>query len=93
MKQLLNTLYVTSEDAYLSLKNDNVIVQQGDAALGQIDPVALPGEHRELLLQRRVARTYGQMLGIRSRTVVLFPSWTIPLFDTRREQPQCATSS
>ena len=36
MKQLLNTLYVTSEDAYLSLKNDNVIVQQGDAALGQI---------------------------------------------------------
>lgn len=28
MKQLLNTLYVTSEDAYLSLKNDNVIVQQ-----------------------------------------------------------------
>lgn len=36
MRQLLNTLYVTSEDAYLSLKNDNVIVQQGDAALGQI---------------------------------------------------------
>lgn len=36
MKQLLNTLYVTSEDAYLSLKNDNVIVQQGDVALGQI---------------------------------------------------------
>lgn len=36
MKQLLNTLYVTSEDAYLSLKNDNVIVQQGDATLGRI---------------------------------------------------------
>lgn len=36
MRQLLNTLYVTSEDAYLSLKNDNVIVQQGDATLGRI---------------------------------------------------------
>ncbi|NEG95719.1 type I-C CRISPR-associated endonuclease Cas1 [Bifidobacterium sp. SMB2] len=36
MKQLLNTLYVTSEDAYLSLKNDNVVVQQGESLLGRI---------------------------------------------------------
>lgn len=36
MRQLLNTLYVTSEDVYLSLKNDNVIVQQGDNTLGRI---------------------------------------------------------
>ncbi len=36
MKQLLNTLYVTSEDAYLSLKNDNVIVQRDDDVLGRI---------------------------------------------------------
>lgn len=36
MKHLLNTLYVTSNDAYLSLKNDNVVVQQGDITLGKI---------------------------------------------------------
>ncbi|MBT1182421.1 type I-C CRISPR-associated endonuclease Cas1 [Bifidobacterium sp. CP2] len=36
MKQLLNTLYVTSEDAYLSLQNDNVVVRQGDSLLGKI---------------------------------------------------------
>ena len=43
MKQLLNTLYVTSVDAYLSLKNDNVIVQQGDTTLGRIPLRSLEG--------------------------------------------------
>lgn len=43
MKQLLNTLYVTSDDAYLSLKNDNVIVQQGDTTLGRIPLRSLEG--------------------------------------------------
>ena len=33
MKQLLNTLFVTSEDAYLSLENDNVVVQRDKTAL------------------------------------------------------------
>lgn len=36
MKQLLNTLYVNSEDAYLSLESDNVVVHQGKSLLGQI---------------------------------------------------------
>lgn len=43
MKQLLNTLYITSDDAYLSLKNDNVIVQQDDTTLGQIPLRSLEG--------------------------------------------------
>lgn len=43
MKQLLNTLYVTSDDAYLSLKNDNVIVQQGDTTLGRDSTALLEG--------------------------------------------------
>ena len=43
MKQLLNTLYVTSDDAYLSLKNDNVIVQQGDTTLGRVPLRSLEG--------------------------------------------------
>ena len=36
MKQLLNTLFVTSEDAYLSLENDNVVVQRDITALAKI---------------------------------------------------------
>lgn len=36
MKQLLNTLFVTSEDAYLSLENDNVVVQRDKTALAKI---------------------------------------------------------
>ena len=36
MKQLLNTLYVTSEGAYLSLKNDNIVVQCEDSILGRV---------------------------------------------------------
>ena len=91
MKQLLNTLYVTSEDAYLSLKNDNVIVQQGDVALGQIPLRSL--ESIVSFSYKGASPALMQMLGIRSRTVVLFPSWTILLFDTRREQPQRAASS
>lgn len=43
MKQLLNTLYVTSEDAYLSLKNDNVIVHREDSVLGEIPLRSLEG--------------------------------------------------
>lgn len=35
MKQLLNTLFVTSEDAYLSLENDNVVVQRDKTALAR----------------------------------------------------------
>ena len=36
MRQLLNTLFVTSEDAYLSLENDNVVVQRDKTALAKI---------------------------------------------------------
>ena len=36
MKQLLNTLFVTSEDAYLSLENDNVVVQRDKTVLAKI---------------------------------------------------------
>lgn len=28
MKQLLNTLFVMTEDAYLALENDNVVIYQ-----------------------------------------------------------------
>lgn len=36
MKKLLNTLYVTTEDAYLALDGENVVVQQNGEPLGRI---------------------------------------------------------
>ncbi|KFI44927.1 CRISP-associated protein Cas1 [Bifidobacterium bohemicum] len=36
MRRLLNTLFVLTEDAYLSLKNENVIVQVGDEKLAAV---------------------------------------------------------
>ena len=36
MKKLLNTLYVTSENSYLSLDGENVVVLDGDIELGRL---------------------------------------------------------
>lgn len=36
MRQLLNTLFVTSEDAYLSLENENVVVSREEDVLAKI---------------------------------------------------------
>lgn len=36
MKRLLNTLYIFTEDAYLSLDGENVVVRKGDGELGRI---------------------------------------------------------
>ena len=35
MRKLLNTLFVTTEDSYLALENDNVVVLNGDKKIGQ----------------------------------------------------------
>lgn len=43
MRKLLNTLYVTTEDAYLALENENVVVFQGDDRKGQYPLMMLEG--------------------------------------------------
>ena len=35
MRRLLNTLFVLTEDAYLALENENVVVRQGEKVLGR----------------------------------------------------------
>lgn len=35
MRKLLNTLFVTSEDAYLALENENIIIYRDDERIGQ----------------------------------------------------------
>lgn len=43
MRKLLNTLYVTSEDSYLALENENVVVWQEDERKGQYPLLILEG--------------------------------------------------
>lgn len=43
MRKLLNTLFVTSEDAYLALENENVLVLSGEECKGQFPLVMLEG--------------------------------------------------
>lgn len=41
MRKLLNTLFVTSENRYLSLKNENVAVHEGETIVAQFPLIAL----------------------------------------------------
>lgn len=43
MRKLLNTLFVTSENRYLSLKNENVVVNEGDKTIASFPLIALEG--------------------------------------------------
>lgn len=43
MRKLLNTLFVTSEDSYLTLANENVVVLQGEERKGQFPLSILEG--------------------------------------------------
>ena len=35
MRKMLNTLFITSEDAYLALENENVVIFRGEEKMGQ----------------------------------------------------------
>ena len=43
MRKLLNTLFVTSEDKYLALENENVVVYSGDEAVSRFPLIMLEG--------------------------------------------------
>ena len=43
MRKLLNTLFVTSEDSYLALENENVVVLSGEEKKGQFPLSILEG--------------------------------------------------
>ena len=36
MRKMLNTLFIASEDAYLALENENVVVFRGEEKMGSI---------------------------------------------------------
>ena len=43
MKKLLNTLFITSEDAYAALDGENIVIRRGDAVVGRFPLHTLQG--------------------------------------------------
>ena len=71
MRHLLNTLFVTSEDAYLSLDGENVVVSREKKGGGEI-PVAQFVRNHQLFLCRRYARADGSLRKTRCGTHILY---------------------
>ena len=72
MKQLLNTLFVTSEDIYLSLEGENVLANRDKTVVARY-PLHT--------LQSIVTFSYsadGKMRGGRDRSGLLLPAWAFP---------------
>ena len=66
MKQLLNTLFVMTEDAYLALENDNVVIHQNDKTLAKVPLRSIEGimcfsykGASPALMGRQTGRFYG----------------------------------
>ena len=58
MKKLLNTLFVTSEDAYLTLDGENVVVNREKQVTARFP---CPRRNYQLQLCRRVSGAHGRM--------------------------------
>lgn len=77
MKQLLNTLFVTSEDIYLSLEGENVLANRDKNRRRPLS-AAHAASHRQFLLCRCLPRADGKMRGGRDRSGLLLPAWAFP---------------
>ena len=60
MKKLLNTLFVTTEDAYLSLDGENVVVNREKQELARFPLHTLVRNHR-VHLRRCIPCAHGRM--------------------------------
>ena len=87
MKQLLNTLFVTSEDIYLSLEGENVLANRDKTVVARY-PLHTLQAIVSFLLRRCLPRADGQMCGGRDRSGLLLPARTFPCPHLRREQRQ-----
>ena len=60
MKKLLNTLYVTSENSYLSLDGENVVVLEDKEEKGRV-PASQPGRNHFFRIPWDKSRFNGSM--------------------------------
>ena len=62
MKKLLNTLFITSEDAYLTLDGENVVVNREKQEIGRFPLHGLSGL---ILVCGLISGTHGRVCGAR----------------------------
>ena len=85
MKKLLNTLYITSENSYLSLDGENVVVLEDQKELGRI-----PLHNLEVLrLPRDKPCADGSLRGSEYFSVLPYASGKIPGPCFRKDQRKC----
>ena len=65
MKKLLNTLFVLTEDSYLTLDGENVVIRRGDAEAGRfrIKPIADMNMARQIHMFYRPELRCEELLG------------------------------
>ena len=94
MRHLLNTLFVLTEDSYLSLDGENVVVSREKQEVGRF-PLHTLRRHPLLLLSRRLPCPDGGLLGARRRSGLLLSAagsfW--PVSWAKRRGMSCFASS
>lgn len=90
MRQLLNTLFVTSEDIYLSLDGENSEPRRGS---GRALSAAHAAKHRHLLLRRGFACIDGKMRAAGDRACVLLATGKIPCARFRADAGKCSSAA
>lgn len=83
MRHLLNTLYVFTEDAYLMLDGENVVVRRDGAELGRVPLHTLEGNPL-LLVPRCKSCPYGRLRRTGRRPVFLRSEGSFPCRRIRR---------
>lgn len=85
MKKLLNTLFVTSEDAYLTLDGENVVVNREKQVTARFPLHALAG-----IISFSYAGAsptlHGRVRKTRCESVILYAERAVPCTNLRREQ-------
>ena len=84
MRRLLNTLFILTEDAYLALENENVVVKQGEKVLGRVPLLTLESiiDFSWPCLVRCLRKSC-------DRIFLLDSKWEIPRTRQRREPREC----
>ena len=91
MRRLLNTLFVTSEDAYLTLDGENIVVRREKEETARVSS-AQSGRDRQLLLCRGFARSDGGLYQTQYRPELLHAERQISGADGGRGNRECAAA-
>ena len=91
MRQLLNTLFVTSEDIYLTLDGENVVANREKVVAARYPLHTL--SHHHLFLLWGLSRVDGRLCATGDLAFFLFAPWEIPGSGYRRIQWECSASS